>query len=106
MEEDNLEELELLKIKMAQLHEADIKGLEQYYESEVSILSKQIKELQQQRDADREKIHGYLQENDLLRKNFETELTKYKAKIQDYKVKFAAAHLEFREQITSLGTKM
>lgn len=91
---------------MAQLHEADIKGLEQYYESEVSILSKQIKELQQQRDADREKIHGYLQENDLLRKNFETELTKYKAKIQDYKVKFAAAHLEFREQITSLGTKM
>lgn len=33
-------------------------------------------------------------------------MTKYKAKIQDYKVKFAAAHLEFREQITSLGTKM
>lgn len=29
----------------------------------------------------------------MLRKNFDTELTKYKAKIQDYKVKFAAAHL-------------
>lgn len=33
LEEDNIEELELLKIKMAQLHEADIKSLEQYYES-------------------------------------------------------------------------
>ena len=40
LEEDNLEELELLKIKMAQLHEADIKSLEQYYESEVASLSK------------------------------------------------------------------
>ena len=33
-------------------------------------------------------------------------MTKYKAKVQDYKVKFAAANLEFREQITSMGTKM
>jgi hypothetical protein len=40
LEEDNIEELELLKIKMAQLHEADIKSLEQYYESEVASLSK------------------------------------------------------------------
>lgn len=91
---------------MAQLHQSDVKGLEQYYENEVASLSKQIRELQDQRDQDREKIHNSLQENDILRKNFETELTKYKAKIQDYKVKFAAAHLEFREQITSLGTKM
>lgn len=62
--------------------------------------------MQEQRDIDREKIHKCLQDNDLLRKTFETELTKYKAKVQDYKVKFAAANLEFREQITSLGTKM
>lgn len=27
LEEDNLEQLELLKVKMAQLHEADVKGL-------------------------------------------------------------------------------
>ena len=33
-------------------------------------------------------------------------LQKQKAKIQDLKVKFAAARLEFKEQITSLGTKM
>lgn len=46
---------------MAQLHEADIKSLEQYYESEVASLTKQIKELQEQRGADREKIHSYLQ---------------------------------------------
>jgi hypothetical protein len=47
-----------------------------------------------------------LQENDELRKNFEVEISKQKAKIQDMKVKFAAARLEFKEQITSLGTKM
>jgi len=34
------------------------------------------------------------------------EISKQKAKIQDMKVKFAAARLEFKEQITSLGTKM
>lgn len=43
LEQDSLEELELLKIKIAQLHEADVKGLEQYYESEIVILTKQIK---------------------------------------------------------------
>jgi hypothetical protein len=106
LEEDNLEELELLKVKMAQLHEGDVKSLEQYYQNEIAVLALQFKELAGQREEDREKIHRYLQENDLLRKNFETELTKYKAKVQDYKVKFAAANLEFREQITSLGTKM
>ena len=41
-----------------------------------------------------------------MRKTFEVELTKYKAKVQDYKVKFASANLQFREQITSIGTKM
>jgi hypothetical protein len=34
------------------------------------------------------------------------EISKQKAKIQDMKVKFAAARLEFKEQITSIGTKM
>ena len=41
-----------------------------------------------------------------MRKNFEIEISKQKAKVQDMKVKFAAARLEFKEQITSLGTKM
>ena len=34
------------------------------------------------------------------------EICKQKATIQDMKVKFAAAKLEFKEQITSIGTKM
>ncbi len=34
------------------------------------------------------------------------ETSKQKAKIQDMKLKYAAARLEFKEQITSLGTKM
>ena len=105
-QEENMEELEILKVKMGRLHQADISSLEQYYENEVASLVSELKELGDQRNYDREKIHQLLQENDELRKNFEIELTKYKAKVQDYKVKFAAANMEFREQITSLGTKM
>lgn len=51
------------------------------------------KELETERANDRAKIHKLLQDNDELRKNFEIELTKYKSKVQDYKVKFAAANL-------------
>ena len=51
------------------------------------------KELETERTNDRAKIHKLLQENDEMRKNFEVELIKYKSKVQDYKVKFAAANL-------------
>ncbi len=51
-------------------------------------------------------MHKALQDNDEIRKNFEIEISKQKAKLQDMKVKFAAANVEFKEQITSLGTKM
>lgn len=39
LEEDSLEEIELLKVKMAQLHEADINNLEKYYTNEIVILN-------------------------------------------------------------------
>lgn len=65
-----------------------------------------MKGLREGQASDREKLYALLQENDELRKNFEVEISKQKAKIQDMKVKFAAARLEFKEQITSLGTKM
>lgn len=43
LEEDNIEELELLKVKMAQLHQSDIVNLEKYYENEVALLLTKIK---------------------------------------------------------------
>ena len=78
---------------MSKLHQADISSLEHYYENEMSSMTVELKELNEQRSSDRDKIYQLLHENDELRKNFEIELTKYKAKVQDYKVKFAAANL-------------
>lgn len=46
---------------MAELHHADIKGLEKYYESQLSILAKYIKELEEGRLGDRNKLHNLLQ---------------------------------------------
>ena len=105
-EKNSLEQNELLKIKMAQLHHADVESLEGFYEREVKGLQEELALLKERSAIDREKIYESLQENDELRKNFEIEISKQKAKIQDMKVKFAAARLEFKEQITSLGTKM
>lgn len=105
-ERSSIEECELLKIKMAQLHRGDVENLERFYENEVATLHLEVNTIKEAHTADREKLYTLLQENDELRKNFEVEISKQKAKIQDMKVKFAAARLEFKEQITSLGTKM
>ena len=105
-ERSSLEECELLKIKMAQLHDADVENLSKYYENEVATLKMELNTIRESNESDREKIYDLLSENDELRKNFEVQISKQKAKIQDMKVKFAAARLQFKEQITSLGTKM
>ena len=56
-----MEELEILKVKMGRLHQTDISSLEQYYENEVASLVSELKELGDQRNYDREKIHQLLQ---------------------------------------------
>ena len=106
IERASFEECEMLKVKMAQLHDADVTCLSKYYENEVATLKLELNTIRESNASDREKIYDLLGENDELRKNFEVEISKQKAKIQDLKVKFAAARLEFKEQITSLGTKM
>ena len=67
----NKEEVELLKVKMAQLHSADIKAIESYYENQVRNLIKQNKIIAESHEADRAKLHKALQDNDQLRKNFQ-----------------------------------
>jgi hypothetical protein len=94
-ERSSIEECELLKIKMAQLHRGDVENLERFYENEVAALHLEVNTIKAH-TADREKLYNLLQENDELRKNFEVEISKQKAKIQDMKVKFAAARLEFK----------
>lgn len=91
---------------MSHLHNADVENLSKYYENEVATLKLELNTIRQSNTNDREKMYSLLNENDELRKNFQVEISKQKAKIQDMKVRFAAARLEFKEQITSLGTKM
>lgn len=61
----------MLKIKMAQLHRADVEALSSFYESEVAGLHQEVTTLRESQTADREKLYALLQENDELRKNFE-----------------------------------
>lgn len=70
-EKSNREECELLKIKMAQLHEADVTNLSKYYENEVATLKMELNTIRESNTSDREKIYDLLSENDELRKNFE-----------------------------------
>ena len=56
--------------------------------------------------GNKEKLYKALQDNDEIRKNFEIEITKQKARVQDLKIKLAALNLEHKEQVTSLATKM
>lgn len=65
-----MEEGELLKVKMAQLHEADVSNLSSYYENEVATLKMELNTVKENNAADREKIYDLLNENDELRKNF------------------------------------
>jgi hypothetical protein len=65
------EETELLKIKMAQLHRADVEALEKFYENEVAALHLEVNTQREAHQNDREKLYTLLQENDELRKTFE-----------------------------------
>lgn len=54
----------------------------------------------------RDKVHKELQEKNELRKEFELELSKEKAKNADLRVKLAALSVEMKEQVTSMTSKM
>jgi hypothetical protein len=45
MERDALENMEALKIKMAQLFDTDMKSLVSYYHNEISLLQTNVNEL-------------------------------------------------------------
>ena len=58
------EQNELLKIKMAQLHKADVENLEHFYENEIASRQKQLQTLEENSAADREKIFSLYEKND------------------------------------------
>lgn len=106
LERDNLESSEAFKVKMAQLFDADIKSLCSYYQNEVALLQTNINALEDINKANKDKLYKALQDNDEIRKNFEIEVSKQKARVQDLKIKLAAVNLEHKEQVTSLASKM
>jgi hypothetical protein len=91
---------------MAHLVDADIKSLCSYYQNEVALLQTNINSLEDINKYNKEKLYKALQDNDEVRKNFEIEISKQKARVQDLKIKLAAVNLEHKEQVTSLASKM
>ena len=105
-EKEHLQEFEAFKIKLANLIDANIKGLTSYYQNEISVLLENVSSLEKINNENKERLYTALQENDEIRKNFEVEISKQKARVQDLKIKLAAINLEHKEHVTSLGTKM
>ena len=54
----------------------------------------------------KDRIYALISDNDELRTNFEIEGSKYKARIQDLKIKLASINLEHKEHIGSLSSKV
>ena len=71
LEADYLEELELFKVKMAQLIDADIQAITKYYENEVEILTVHGSEKDAIITSMRDKVYQGILDNDELRKHFE-----------------------------------
>lgn len=80
-------------MKMAQLIDADIKSLCSYYQNEVALLQTNINALEEINKSNKEKLYKSLFDNDEIRKNFEIEISKQKARVQDLKIKLAAMNL-------------
>ena len=101
-----METAECFKVKMAQLIDADVRALSAYYQNEVALLQTSVNTLEETNKQSREKLYKALQENDEIRRNFEIEISKQKARVQDLKIKLASHSLEHKEQVTSLASKM
>jgi len=71
LEGDYLEELEMFKVKMAQLIDADIQAITKYYENEVEILTVHGSEKDAIITSMRDKVYQGILDNDELRKHFE-----------------------------------
>ena len=78
---------------MAQLIDADIKSLCSYYQNEVALLQTNINALEEINKSNKDKLYKSLFDNDEIRKNFEIEISKQKARVQDLKIKLAAMNL-------------
>jgi hypothetical protein len=98
--------MEIFKIKLANLIQNDIKSMADYYENQLRSYIDTNTDMQKINASLKERIYNALVENDDLRKNFEVEVSKQKARLQDMKIKMASITLEHKEQVSNLGSKV
>lgn len=98
--------MEHFKIKMTSLHENDVKSMGEYYENQIKSYIDRVSDLEKINSGLRERVVKVIQDNDDIRKNFEIEHSKLRARVQDLKIKIASLQLEHKEQVSNLGSKV
>ena len=89
----NKEEFETFKIKMANLLDSDLKAISNYYENQLKAYIDKVAENDKIIAGLKDRLYKSLQENDEIRKNFEVEISKQRARVQDLKIKMASIQL-------------
>lgn len=102
----NKEEFETFKIKMANLLDSDLKAISNYYENQLKAYIDKVSENDKIIAGLKDRLYKSLQENDEIRKNFEVEISKQRARVQDLKIKLASIQLEHKEHVSNLGSKV
>ena len=102
----NKEELETFKVKMASLLDSDLKAISNYYENQLKAYIDKVAENDKITAGLKDRLYKSLQENDEIRKNFEVEISKQRARVQDLKIKLASIQLEHKEHVSNLGSKV
>lgn len=106
MERERLEDMEHFKIKMANMLETDIKAMSDYYQNQLKGYIDRVSDLEKINSGLRDRVFKVIQDNDQIRKNFELENSKLRARVQDLKIKMASLQLEHKEQVSNLGSKV
>lgn len=83
MEKEKNTEMEQLKVKWAELSQADISTLKDYYQHEAEVLRQQLNEKAQLAENNREKLHYELQEKNEMRKRYDLEILKLNTRISE-----------------------
>lgn len=70
-----------MKIKFAELREADIRALKQFYEHEMEVLNQDLFEKTNLANKNRALLHEELHTKNQMRKNFDIEILKLNSRI-------------------------
>ena len=93
LEHEKIDNMEHFKIKMTNLLENDVKSMGEYYENQIRGYIDRVSDLEKINSGLRERVVKVIQDNDDIRKNFEIEHSKLKARVQDLKIKMASLQL-------------